>query len=106
MSTITETITATQDQILDAVEKIQEPVADAVRAVVEAVDGVLPDDRPIAPYVGSLPEPKELVEAYFGFAQKVLDNQHDFAKAILDAVSPLRPAPVKASKSAATKKAA
>jgi len=105
MSTITDTITNTQDQILDAVEKIQEPVVDAVRTVVEAVDGVLPDDRPSAPYVDALPEPKELVEAYFGFAQKVLDNQHEFAKAILDAVSPLRPAPVKASKASAKKAA-
>jgi hypothetical protein len=105
MSTITETITTTQDQILDAVEKIQEPVVDAVRTVVEAVDGVLPNDRPSAPFVDALPEPRELVEAYFVFAQKLLDNQHDFAKAILDAVSPVRPAP-KASKSAAAKKAA
>jgi hypothetical protein len=106
MSTITETINTTQDQILEAVEKIQEPFVDAVRTVAEAVEGVLPDDRPSVPLVAALPEPKELVEAYFGFAQKVLDNQHDFVKAILDAVAPLQPTPVKASKPAAAKKAA
>ena len=89
MSTITDNLTATQDQILEAVEKIQGPVVDAVRTVAEKVEGILPEDRPNVPFADSLPEPKELVEFYFDFSQKLLDNQHEFAKAILDAVSPL-----------------
>jgi hypothetical protein len=36
----------------------------------------------------------------------VLDNQHDFVKAILDAVSPLQPVPAKVAKPTAAKKAA
>jgi hypothetical protein len=106
MSTITDTLTTAEDQILDAIEKIQEPVVDAVRTVAETVEGILPDDRPTAPFGDVLPEPKEVVEFYFDFAQKVLDNQHEFAKAILDAVSTLKPAPVKASKAGSAKKAA
>ena len=35
MSTITDTVTAAQDQVLDAIEKIQEPTVDAVRTVFE-----------------------------------------------------------------------
>jgi len=106
MSTITDNLSTTQDQILEAIEKIQEPVVEAVRTVAEAVEGVLPEDRPSVPFADSLPEPKELVELYFGFAQKLLDNQQDFVKAIFDAVSPLRPVPAKVAKSTTTKKAA
>ncbi len=55
---------------------------------------------------GLAARPRELVEFYFAFAQKVLDNQHEFAKAILDAVSPLQPAAPKAAKPTVAKKAA
>jgi len=106
MSTITDTLTQTQDQVLEAVEKIQEPVVDAVRTVVETVEGILPDNRPTLPFADLVPEPKDIVELYFGFAQKVLDNQHEYAKAILDAVSPLLPAAPKAAKPTVAKKAA
>ena len=50
MSTITDTMTTTQDQILEVIEKIQEPVVDAVRTVVETVEGILPEDRPSVPF--------------------------------------------------------
>ena len=104
MSTITDKFTAGQDQILDAVDMIQGPVVDAVRTVAETVEGVLPEDRPNVPFADSLPEPKELVELYFGFSQKLLDQQHEFATAILDAVWS-KPTPAKA-KTASAKKAA
>src|SRR5262245_8574809 len=105
MSTITDTLTAGQDQILEAVDKIQGPVVDAVRTVAETVEGILPEDRPNVPFADSVPEPKELVELYFGFSQKLLDQQHEFVTAILDAVWS-KPAPAKASKTASAKKAA
>jgi hypothetical protein len=105
MSTITDKLTAGQDQILEAVDNIQGPVVDAVRTVAEKVEGILPENRPSVPFADSLPEPKELVEFYFGFSQKLLDKQHEFATAILDAASS-KPAPVKASKPASAKKVA
>ncbi len=105
MSTITDTVTAAQDQVLDAIEKIQEPAVEAVRTVFETVEGVLPESRPNVPFAGYVPDPKELVELSFAFAQKVLDNQHDFAKAILKAVTPVLPTP-KATKPTSAKKAA
>jgi hypothetical protein len=108
MPTITDAVTAAQDQVLDAIEKIQEPAVDAVRTVFETVEGALPENRPTVPtlpFAEYVPDPKELVELTFAFAQKVLDNQHDFAKAILEAVTPVVPAP-KAAKPASAKKAA
>jgi len=106
MSTITDTLTTAQDQVFDAVEKIQEPVVDAVRTIVETVEGILPDNRPTLPFADVIPEPTELVELYYGFAQKVLDNQHEYAKAILDAFSPLLPAVAQPAKPTVAKKAA
>jgi len=105
MSTITDKFTAGQDQILDAVDMIQGPVVDAVRTVAETVEGVLPEDRPNVPFADSLPEPKELVELYFDFSQKLLDKQHEFVTAVLDAVAP-KPAPAKTPKRTSAKKAA
>jgi hypothetical protein len=106
MSPITDKLNAGQDQILEAVDKIQGPVVDAVRTVAEKVEGILPENRPSVPFADSLPEPKELVEFYFGFSQKLLDKRHAFATAIFDAASASKPAPVKASKPASAKKAA
>jgi hypothetical protein len=105
-TTITDTLTAAQDQVLDAIERIQEPAVDAVRTVVETIDGFLPEDRPIVPFADVFPHPKQLVELSYSFAQKVLDNQHEFAKALVDAWSPLLPEAPKAAKPTVAKKAA
>ena len=108
MSTITDTLTTAQDQVLEVIEQIQEPAVEALRAVVDAVESRLPEDRPAVPYADALPNAAEIVEFTFSFGQKVLDNQHELAKAILDAVSPLLPeAPApKVTKPTAAKKAA
>ena len=89
---LTDTITTVQGQVLEGLSTVQAPVVDVVAKAIEAIDGVLPADRPEVPFATALPQPGELVELGFGFAQKVLDNQHDFAKAIVAAVAPLLPA--------------
>ncbi len=104
MATITETLTAAQDQVLDAIETIQGPALDAVRTVVGKVEGVLPEDRPNVPFAESLPDAVELVDAVFDFAQKVLDKEHEFAKGLVEALAPLFPAtPAKPAKPSVAK---
>lgn len=98
MAVVTDTITNVQSQVLETLTAIQTPVVDAVAKAVEAIDGVLPSERPSLPYVDQLPQASELVELGFDFAAKLLDNQHDFAKAIVAAVSPLLPAAPKVAK--------
>jgi hypothetical protein len=105
-NTLIDTLATAQDQVLEVIERIQEPAVDAVRTVVETIDGVLPEDRPDVPFADSLPHPKELVELSYSFAQKVLDNQQEFAKAIVDAFAPLLPAAPKATKPTVAKKTA
>ena len=114
---VLEGLTSVQSQVLDTLASVQAPVVDVVTKAVEAVDGVLPADRPEVPFVGALPQPADLVDQGFGFAEKmlvnqntfakkVLSNQHDFAKAIVKAVSPLLPAAPKAAPKPKVAKAA
>ncbi|MGI8663198.1 MAG: hypothetical protein ACR2LQ_08305 [Acidimicrobiales bacterium] len=83
----TEAVTTIQGQVLEGLTTIQAPVVDAIAKATEAIDGALPGERPDVLAALSLPEPAALVELGFTFAQKLLDNQHDFAKAIVAAMS-------------------
>ena len=104
--TITDTTTAVQDQVLDILQKLENPTVDAVKAVVERIEETLPEDRPALPFADQLPDPVELVDAAYGFAQKLLENQHDFAKQLVEAIATLRPATAEPAPRAKTVKAA
>jgi hypothetical protein len=106
MPTVIETVNDIEDRVVETLESAQEPVIDAVRRLADYVAGVLPEDRPSLPYIDQLPTPTELVESQFAFAQRLLDLQHQFAKAVLDAASPMMSAkPVTKAKSTAKKAA-
>lgn len=103
MASITETLSGLQDQVVDLMKTVQEPAVDAVEKVVETVEGFLPEDRPAAPFADSLPNPAEVIDKAYGYAEQLVDGQHefvkailanqrDFSKAIVDALSPLLPA--------------
>src|SRR4051794_14512686 len=103
---LTDTITTVQGQVLEGLTTVQGPVVDAVAKAAEAVEGVLPNDRPEVPFVAQLPQAEEIVELVFAFAQKVLDNQHEFAKSIVKALSPILPEAPKAAPKPKVAKAA
>src|SRR4051812_45979129 len=101
MPSVTETLSGLQDQVLDIVKSVQEPTVDAVEKVVETVEGFLPEDRPEVPFAASF-KPAEYIDKAFALAEQAADGQHefvkailanqrDFAKAIVEAVSPLLP---------------
>ena len=103
MQSITETLSGLQDQVIDIVKNVQEPTVDAVEKVVETIEGILPEDRPALPYADSLPSPVELVDTVYGYIEQLVEgqqkfvtalvaNQHEFAKAVAQKVSPLFPA--------------
>jgi hypothetical protein len=102
MASITDTLSGLQDQVLGLIKTVQEPAVDAVEKVAETVEGFLPEDRP-APFADSFPNPAEAIDKAFGYAEQLVDGQHDFVKAILanqrdfskaivDALAPLLPA--------------
>jgi hypothetical protein len=83
---------------------VQDPVVEAVRKVADYVAGVLPESRPTLPFADQLPTATELVETQFAFARRLLELQHGFAKAVVDAAAPAFVVPV--AKPKAAKKAA
>ena len=65
-----------------------------------------PRVRPAVPSTpDTIPAPAELVAFGVGFAQKLLTDQHDFVKSLLDAAAPLIPQPAKKVKAAPKAKA-
>lgn len=104
MAEITKTITDIQSKVLEALDTVQAPVVDIVKQTAERIDEVLPENRPELP--AQIPNPAELVDLSFAFAQKLLDDQRDFVKSLFDAVAPLVPSHAKPVKPAAAKKAA
>jgi chaperonin GroEL (HSP60 family) len=96
-----------QDTVLDYLAKAEGYVVDGVRTVAEKVEGYVPEVSVPA----EVPTADQVVEGGFTFAQRVLDNQKDFAKNLLDASAPVRNkarrpvAPVTATKAAKSKAA-
>ena len=91
MSTIADTVTGLQDQILDAITAAQDPIVEAVTQWAETASGFLPEDRPTLPFADQLPTLTEVVEFSYGFAERLLQNQHELASSLVEAVSPLFP---------------
>jgi hypothetical protein len=102
MASITDTITEYEDKVFEILDSVQAPVVDIVKQAAERIDGVLPE-LPELPE--QIPAPAELVDLTFGFAQKLLTDQHDFVKSLLAAASPLIPQPAKKVKAAPKAKA-
>ena len=84
---IAETLSSLQDQALETTKAVQDQVVEYVRRAVSAIDERLPEDRPALPFADSLPTAEEIIDNGFGF----VESQHDFAKAIVDALAPLAP---------------
>jgi hypothetical protein len=77
---ITDITKTVEDQVLGYLAIAQEVVVDGVHRVSEAVEPVLPDvPRPFAT------EAAELLDGAFTFAEKLLQNGHQFATRLLEA---------------------
>ena len=92
-----------QDQVLGAIKVGQEQVISAVSTITDNV-APLTDKLPAAPFADRLPNPATFVDNYFGFAEKLLASQKDFASKLADAYRPAKtasqPAPKAAKKTA------
>ncbi len=89
MSVATEKITEIQDQVLDLVARVQEPVVNGLQTVATKVEERLPEVK--IPGLGdTVPTASQLIDAQFAFRQKLLDNQKQFADAVLKATRPVR----------------
>jgi len=78
-----------QDDFLDAVRTSQGMAIQAVRTCVALVQPVTPKSFFSQLPLGELPKPEEMNAGFYDFAQKLLDNQRQFAQEWLEATAPL-----------------
>ena len=78
-----------QDEILNVIRTSQETVVEAVKTWVETVKAVTPK-VPAVPLAEKLPKPEDVVTNAYGFAEKLLSGQRQFAEELVKATAPLR----------------
>jgi hypothetical protein len=87
---VLETAATVPDKILDAVKTGQDAVLSAVGTLTSRTRP-LTEKLPASPLADRLPKPAAVVDSYFGFAQKVLANQKDFALKLAESYKPAKP---------------
>jgi hypothetical protein len=77
-----------QDQVLDAIKHSQDAALQAVSAWSESVAKLAPKlpDIPTLPMADALPDPGELSDQFFEFAQQLLTSQQQFVKKLMAAL--------------------
>lgn len=86
---ISDTVNKTTEQVVEAIKATQAQIVEVTRKAVHRIEDALPEQAKTLPYADRLPKLTSAVDTPFGVAQKLLDNQRDFAKAIAGATAPL-----------------
>lgn len=89
---------AAQDQVLAAIKTTQAAILDGVRSVSSSLSAVMPS-LPTIPGLDKLPNPADSLELGFGFAERLLASQREFAEQLLNSTR----VPVTAAKATKTK---
>jgi hypothetical protein len=88
-STVTEEL---QDQFLSTVRKGQEITLDAIRTMVDTIQGITPKIPSVSlPFAEKLPKPADVVASGYDFAEQLLTSQRKFADEVVKATAPLLP---------------
>ncbi|WP_420435915.1 hypothetical protein [Candidatus Poriferisocius sp.] len=90
MTDVKEISEAMQDQVLSALKVSQTAIVEGVRTWADTVGNIAPEGLKVeaVPGLDALPDPKELMDAGFGFAEALLNTQKEFAQSLLAAASP------------------
>lgn len=90
MTDVKEITEAVQEQVLTAIKVGQTAIVEGVRTLADTVGSITPDTlkAEAVPGLDSLPDPKELMDVGFGFAQALLNTQKEFAQNLLAAAAP------------------
>ena len=87
-TTVTDYAQTAQEQTLKTISQSQQAIVEAVKAWANAVEKTIPD-VPTLPYADELPQPKEIVQTSFAFADQLLKLQQQFVESIVEAASPV-----------------
>lgn len=88
MANANEMLDSIEDQVLEAVRQSQDTVVKAVKTWADAGKNLIPD-LPALPFADQLPNPSELIDKTFDFADRMIAAQREFAAAVIDAAKPL-----------------
>lgn len=90
MTDVKEITEAMQEQVLSALKVSQTAIVEGVRTFTDTVGSVTPESlkAEAIPGLDTLPDPKELMDASFGFAEALLNTQKEFAQNLLAAAAP------------------
>ena len=90
MTDVKEITEAVQEQVLSALKVSQTAIVEGVRTFTDTVGSVTPESlkTEAIPGLDTLPDPKELMDASFGFAEALLNTQKEFAQNLLAAAAP------------------
>ncbi len=96
MPSTTSTQAELQDQFLSILAKGQEITLDAIKTLVDTIQGVTPKIPSVdLPFADQLPKPQEVVASGYEFAEKLLSSQRKFADEIVKTTSQLLPGDAK-----------
>ncbi|WP_419917937.1 hypothetical protein [Candidatus Poriferisocius sp.] len=97
MTDVKEITEAIQDQILSALKVSQTAIIESVRTWTDTVGAATPEKlrTEAIPGLDALPDPKELMDVGFGFAEAILTTQKEFAQNLLAAAAPNGSTPAK-----------
>lgn len=87
-TTVMNSITDTQEKVLEALVNVQEPVVNYVRKAVDYVEASVPE-LPTRELGEKLPTVKQFVDSQFVFAGLLLESQHKFVAELLDVTKPV-----------------
>jgi len=75
-----------QTEVLGAVRKNEEMLADAIKLWADTVQSIMPSiPMPNLPYSDKLPKPEEFVASAYDFAEQMLISQRKFTDSLLEA---------------------
>ena len=90
MTTATDITEAVQSGVLKALEASQRLTIEALTAVTSTIDGYLPE-LPELPFTGVI-SPQELIDAGFGFTERLLSSQRAFLTELVTVAAKEKPA--------------
>jgi hypothetical protein len=85
MSTFLDTVVEYEDQFIDFVKSLKDPVVDTVAKGVELIE----DRLPTPTYPSALPTPFEVVDTQAAFTKKLIDANTALGTAVLETVAPV-----------------
>jgi hypothetical protein len=87
---VLESVANVQDQVLDAMKAGQDAVLSAVTTMVEKTAPIA-DKLPTPPFADQMPNGVDVLDKAFGFAEKLLASQKEFATKLIEAYVPAKP---------------